>query len=81
MNIYLFYNSLYSLDDKNLSQGHGHGGTSPCVKTFKTEFLPLLEKSGYIPHVPWPISFQVIKLVVGLGTNLIGYRKSGVNLS
>jgi len=34
------------------------GSTSPCKSTFKTEFLPLLEESGYIPHVPWPITFQ-----------------------
>jgi len=34
---------------------------SPCKSTFKTEFLPLLEESGYIPHVPWPITFQELK--------------------
>jgi len=37
------------------------GSTSPCKSTFKTEFLPLLEESGYIPHVPWPITFQELK--------------------
>jgi len=34
---------------------------SPCVATYKTKFLPLLEKSGYIPHVPWPVSYQELK--------------------
>jgi len=34
---------------------------SPCKSTFKTEFLPLLEQSGYIPHVPWPTSYEDLK--------------------
>jgi len=34
---------------------------SPCKATYKTEFLPLLENAGYIPHVPWPVSYQEIK--------------------
>lgn len=37
------------------------GGTSPCKATFKTEFLPLLEQSDYVPHVPWPITYQDVK--------------------
>ena len=33
--------------------------TNPCKKTFRSEFLPLLESAGYTPHVPWPITYQV----------------------
>ena len=46
------------------------GGTSPCKATFKTEFLPLLEQSDYVPHVPWPITYQVFnKLLCGTVVN------------
>jgi len=31
---------------------------SSCSDTFQTEFLPSLEKSGYTPHVPWPITYE-----------------------
>jgi len=34
------------------------GYVSPCKETFQTKFLPAIQKSGYIPHVPWPITFQ-----------------------
>lgn len=34
---------------------------STCASTFKTEFLPLLESSGYIPHIPQPITYEELK--------------------
>ena len=39
------------------------GFSSPCKETFQSKFLPAIQKSGYIPHVPWPITFQVDRLI------------------
>jgi len=33
--------------------------TTPC--NWEEEFLPLLESSGYIPHVPYPITYKALK--------------------
>ena len=44
---------------------------TPCE--WVKEFLPLLESSGYIPHVPHPITFQVTHLPVHLSINLSIY--------
>jgi len=35
------------------------GSTTPC--NWFTEFLPLLELSDYIPHVPYPITYEALK--------------------
>ncbi len=38
----------------------GIGFDGPCFERYKTEFLPLLESSGYVPHVPLPTNYQVL---------------------
>ena len=44
---------------------------TPCE--WVKEFLPLLESSGYIPHVPHPITFQVTHLSTYLKNYLTNY--------